>query len=477
MELGKLIKGLKEKRVIGNAGVDIKELCANSNTVQKGALFICLNGGTFDGHNFIRQAEIYGCVAILCERELDTCLTQVIVPDVRSAMCVIASEFYGNPAKNLKIIAVTGTNGKTTTTHLIKKILDGAGIKCGVIGTLGAFYGNEYIEQNLTTPDPIALYKILYKMAENKVKVVAMEVSAHALYYNKTHGLNFEVGVLTNFTQDHLDFFKSMDEYAKAKLKLFENDKCKFCIVNSDDELGVKILDGNKIISYGIYNPSDVFAIDVNCSDKGSKFVLNLFDVIFDVDLKLIGKFNVYNAMAAATASALVGAPTKDIEYGLNVAKTVSGRLEQVYAGEFNVFVDYAHTPDGLLKSISALKELTNRKVICVFGCGGNRDSEKRAIMGEISGKYADFTVITSDNPRYEEPMDIIFEIEKGVLKATKNYVIVQDRAEAIGYAVNYARRGDIVLIAGKGSEKYQEILGIKHVFNDKDIIKEILGD
>ncbi len=478
MELSELIKCVNVTKIIGDKKIEIKDVSTDSNSVQANSLFICINGQTFDGHDYIKQAENYGAVAIVTEREIQTSLTQVIVDDARHAMSIIASNFYRNPCEKLKIIGVTGTNGKTTTTHLIKRILEDSGISCGVIGTLGVFYNKKFIEPSLTTPDPLLLHKVLKEMVDDGVEVVAMEVSAHALYYGKLDGIKFEVGVLTNVTQDHLDFFKTMNEYKDAKMKLFKEGVCKYRLVNADDKAGLELTSrGHEIISYGIDNPSDVFAIDIKSGALGSKFVINLFDIIFEADIGLIGRFNVYNAMAAAAASALVGASIDRIEIGLNNVETVSGRLELVYNGDFFVFVDYAHTPDGLQKTISALKDFCDGKLICVFGCGGNRDKEKRAIMGAISGKYADFTVVTSDNPRYEEPMDIIYEVERGVLSKTRNYVIVQDRAEGIKYALNMAKRGDVVLVAGKGSEKYQEILGIKHVFNDKDTINEILGD
>lgn len=476
MKLKTLIKNLKYTKIIGSTELEIKDLAASSTLVTDGALFIALCGNTFDGNSFIRQAELYGAKAVITEKELTTTLTQIIVPNARKAMSFVSAEFYGRPSEKMKIIGVTGTNGKTTTTYIIKSILDSAGIKCGVIGTLGIVYDKVYVEPSLTTPDPIALHKTLAEMYKKGVKVVVMEVSAHALYYDKTNDVSFEVGVLTNFTQDHLDFFGNMEDYKKAKKKFFEKDRCKFKVVNSDDALGVELLsEDNKIISYGIENPSDVFAIDLVSDDFGSEFVLNLFDVIYDVDLSLIGNFNVYNAMAGATATALIGVPTEKIIRGLCSIKTVSGRLELVYKADFSVYIDYAHTPDGLEKTLSALKGICRGRLICVFGCGGNRDKEKRPLMGSISGKYADFTVITSDNPRFEEPMDVISSIEEGLLKETRNYVVVQERAEGIKYALDYAKKGDVVLIAGKGSEKYQEILGIKHVYNDKDTVKELV--
>ena len=313
-------------------------------------------------------------------------------------------------------------------------------------------------------------------MADAGVKCVIMEVSAHALYLNKTEGINFEVGVFTNLTQDHLDFFENMEKYKKAKLKLFEDNRCKFIVSNSDDETGHEIIKNSKnAVSYGINNPADVFAVNIKESDMGTEYFINLFDRVYEIKTPLIGKFIVYNSLAAATASALLGVKTDAAKNGLSDMKTVSGRMEKVYGEKFDVFIDYAHTPDGLKKSLESLKPLCKNRLICVFGCGGNRDVSKRRLMGRISGELADFTVITSDNPRYEEPMKIIGEIETGMLEVSKKYVIVQNRVEGIRYALEYAKDGDSVLIAGKGSEKYQEILGTKHMYNDKDTVREIM--
>ena len=476
MKLLDVIKGIGVKKVKGGTEKEITELVIDSNSVTPGSLYICLKGKDFDGHDFIGRAEKYGASAIMCDRETDTPLTQVIVEDTRAAMSLAAANFYGNPGNKLKLIAVTGTNGKTTTTHFITSILAGAGIKCGLIGTLGTYYADKYIEPSLTTPDPVILHKTLADMYESGVDTVVMEVSAHAAYHKKAYGLKFESAVFTNLTQDHLDFFGSMEEYKRAKFGFFRDNACKYIVTNSDDVAGAELAAQYKnAITYGIENPADVFAIKVAERKDGTTFVMNLFDRIFDVKLHLIGRFNVYNALAAATAAALFGVSTEKAAEGLSALKGVNGRLECVYTEKFSVYVDYAHTPDGLEKSLSALKKVCRGRLISVFGCGGNRDEKKRRVMGEVSGRLADFTVITTDNPRFEDAMDIIWEIEKGVLMHSSAYVIVQDRAEAVKYAVNSAGEGDVVLIAGKGAEKYQEVFGIKRPYNDKDTVEEIL--
>lgn len=478
MLLSKLIYGLKIKKIIGKTDIDIKNVIIDSKLSNKDALFICISGRGFDGHDFIKQAVKYGVSAIVCERECDANVTQIIVENTRIAMSVIAAEFYGHADKKMKIVGVTGTNGKTTTTYIIKNILDKAGVKCGVIGTLGIVYGKNHLEPTLTTPDPLELHRIFADMYKDGVKTVVMEVSAHALYWDKVEEINFEVGVFTNLTQDHLDFFDDIDTYKKAKMKMFEKGRCKFTVSNSDDPVGLEIINSvNNSVSYGIDNPADVFAVNINENDDGTDYFINLFDNVYEIKTPLIGKFNVYNSLAAATVCVLLGVKTNDCEKGLNKMCGVSGRMEKIYGGKFNIYVDYAHTPDGLKNSLSSIKNICNKRLICVFGCGGNRDESKRSIMGKISGQIADFTIITSDNPRFEEPMKIINDVEKGMLEVSKKYVIVQNREEAIKYAINYAKKGDTVLIAGKGSEKYQEILGVKHLYNDKDTVMEILRD
>ncbi|MBR5192585.1 MAG: UDP-N-acetylmuramoyl-L-alanyl-D-glutamate--2,6-diaminopimelate ligase [Clostridia bacterium] len=474
MKLKKLISSLKVKKIIGNVDIDITEIFIDSKSVTKNSLFVCIKGKRIDSHSLIKQVENFGAVAVITESKLDTSLTQIIVEDCRLALALVSAEYYGNVYEKMKIVGVVGTNGKTTTSHVIKNVLQKNGIKCGVIGTIGSYYTGKKIENNLTTPDPLELHKILKDMYDNGVEIVIMEVSAHAIALKKVENIKFEVGIFTNFSQDHLDYFSSMEEYKNVKKSFFKN--CKCIIANSDDEVGLEIIKENKgVISYGINNPSDVFAINLKCRLLNTSFVVNLFDQVYNVNTTLMGEFNVYNLLCSMTVCSILGVKLENVVKYTSEIEGVSGRLELISAKKPYVFIDYAHTPDGLENVLKTLKSLTKARVICVFGCGGNRDCGKRAKMGEISGKFADFTVITSDNPRFEEPMDIIYEIEKGILKETKNYVVVQDRVEGIKYALSVAQKNDIVLVAGKGCENYQEVLGIKHVYNDKTTIENLL--
>ncbi len=476
MNLQKLLEGVEIVKIIGKTDVEVSGVLTNSNALTKGSLFICINGLDYDGHDYVAQAEKFGAIAIVTQRQVSTSLTQIIVEDSRKAMSIIASNFYNNADKKIKLIGVIGTNGKTTTSYMIYNILKNNKIKCGLIGTNGVFYNDDFIETNLTTPDPLILHKIFFEMVEAGVETVVMEVSAHAIYLNKMVGLNFEAGVFTNLSQDHLDFFKDMNTYEKAKIKFFRENLCKCIVTNNDDQTGKKIGElFPKAITYAIDNPADVFAIDIEELQKSTKFIVNLFDCIFEVNLNLIGKFNIYNALAASTVTALYGIKPPKVIEGLQILDGVNGRLELVENQKSRIYIDYAHTPDGLEKVLRALKKTCKSKLICLFGCGGNRDKDKRKIMGEVSAKNADFTIITTDNPRFEDPMDIIHDIEKGVLKVNTNYIIVQDRKSAIEYALKKLEEGDTLLIAGKGCEKYQDVLGIKTPYNDKDIVNDFL--
>ncbi len=474
MKLKQIVSQIDYATVIGNGEVEIKGIAIDSKQVRRGQIFIALRGINTDGNDYIAEAIMRGAVAVVSEVTIvDLPVTLVVVNDARSSLAKICSAYYCHPEKSLKFIGVTGTNGKTTVTHLIKGILDKNGYKTGLIGTLGAYYGDNYSETSLTTPDPIELFSTLSDMVSAGVTHVIMEVSAHASRLKKLDGITFDIGVFTNLTQDHLDYFETIENYKQAKLEFLNLNKCKQIVTNVDDETGKEIALSIKCISYGVDNPSDVFAINIEESKNGLKFVVNLFDYVLKVETKLIGYFNVYNVMSALIASVMVGVSPQDAVNAIKGLERINGRLESLPSKNgVSVFIDYAHTPDGLSVSLKALRKITPNKLFCVFGCGGNRDTSKRAVMGEISGLNADFTVITSDNPRFEEPMDIIADVEKGIRKATKKYVIIQKRQDAVYYALSMAKKGDTVLIAGKGAEQYQDILGIKHPYNDKDTVK-----
>lgn len=479
MKLGDLIGELNIKQTYGSVDIDINGLCSDSAKVKKGDLFFCFAGGKTDSHEFAEESAKRGAAALICERKMDINVPQIIVDSGRDAMAPVARAYYGYADKNLKIYGVTGTNGKTTTTYMLDSIFRASGCRTGIIGTLGVSYADKFIVPELTTPDPIYLHSVLSDMVKNGIERVFMEVSAHALYFDKIAGIHFEAGIFTNCTQDHLDFFGNMKEYAVCKKRLFENGRCRYTVVNSDDPVGMEILAGaSRAVCYGIDNPADVFAVDIRESLDGVQYVINLFDELYEVRLNLPAVHNVYNSMAAAACAHLAGIKTSVIAKGLAQLSHVPGRLERVakYNGA-DIFVDFAHTPDGLEKSLASLKKLCRGKLYCLFGCGGNRDKGKRPLMGEVAGKYADFCIVTSDNPRYEDPYDIICDIEKGLKPTGKNYVTVSERDVATEYAIRLLGKDDILLVAGKGGEHYQEIMGIKHSYDDNTIIKRIIGE
>lgn len=490
MRLSKLLENLSEREIVYSGKHwerEITELSFDSRRIKQGALFFCLTGGNADGHDFARFAVKNGAVAVVVEKPLyalPVSVPQIVVENSRKALSKISSRFYGEPCEHLRVIGITGTNGKTTTAHMLASILQASGKKTGVIGTLGAKYDGREYPCDLTTPDPIALHKLFADMFLSGVEYVVMEVSAHALHYYKTDGIFFTACIFTNCTQDHLDFFSDMESYKSAKKRLFSNENCPLAILNGDDETGRKwgeerlltATEKEKTYFYGITEPADAFAVVTNERLNGSEFVLNVNDEICRVSLSMTGRHNVYNALAAATCAIALGVEILWVEKGLNALKVVKGRLERVstYQGA-EIFVDFAHTPDGLEKSLSALERHCKGRLICLFGCGGNRDKGKRPIMGQTVAKKCAFAVLTSDNPRYEDPLDILSDIERGYRRFSGKYVIVPNRERAIEYAIEHLREGDVLLVAGKGGERYQEIMGIKYEFNDNDIIEKIV--
>ena len=439
MNLENLIKNL-EAKVIGETNLDILDITYNSKKVKKGSLFVCLCGENSDGHDFAKDAERNGAAAILCEKQVQVNIPQIIVSSTRKALSKVFSCFYDNPQNKLKIIGLTGTNGKTTTSFLIKSILEESGKKVGLIGTQGAFIGKQFFQTGLTTPDPQLLFKLLKQMVDFGVEYVVMEVSAHALALDKTEGIVFEVGVLTNLTQDHLDFFKTMENYKRTKFKLFEGNKIKSAVLNFDDEFGRKLAETITVpfLSYSLNNPSDVFAAKIGNKNGKNKFIVNILDNVFDVESNLIGEFNIYNSLAAASVAAMLGCSTKQIKNGLEKLLGVEGRLNRFNLSNGVVaFIDFAHTPDGIEQALNAIRELNFKQIITVFGCSGNRDKDKRHKMGQIAEKLSDYVVLTTDNPRFENPELILDDIEIGMEKTAHTRFV--SREQAIEFALTLA--------------------------------------
>ena len=481
MEISDILKKQKVVKTIGEIkDLDIQKLACDTKNVSKSSLFFCLKGNVVDGHDFAQTAVDKGAVALVVEHPLDVDIPQIVVENTRGAMSVMAGNFYGNPRDKLKLIGVTGTNGKTTTTYILQSILKTAGYKVGVIGTIGVVIDDIDLPAQLTTPDPIELHAIFAQMVNKKVDYVVMEVSAHAIALDKMAGIICDVGILTNITQDHIDFFKTFDNYRKTKLSFISPEYCKQGVINIDDENCKKFVlhhlaDKSKfrICTYGLNNPSDVFALDYCFELSGTHYFLNLFDEISEVRTDLIGQFNLYNALGAGTACRLMGIKSEDIVKGLQTMQSVAGRFNVIdLGGGRSAILDYAHTPDGLSNILTSVRQITNGKVISVFGCGGNRDAVKRPIMGGISNSLADFTVITSDNPRLEEPSEIIRQVEEGAKEVNGNYLCVENRVEAIHYALSLLKSGDVAVISGKGAENYLDIGGVKYPYSDLETIK-----
>ncbi len=472
MKLEKLIENL-DANVVGETDHEIFDITYNSKEVTKGSLFVCIRGENSDGHDFAKDAEKNGAAAILCEKQVQVNIPQIVVSSTRKALSKVFSCLYDNPQNKLKIIGLTGTNGKTTTSFLIKSILEESGKKVGLVGTQGAFIGKQFFQTGLTTPDPQFLFKLLKQMVDFGVEYVVMEVSAHALSLDKTEGIVFEVGVLTNLTQDHLDFFKTMENYKHAKLKLFERNKIKSAVLNFDDEFGRELGETIDVpfLSYSLNNPSDVFAAKIGNKNGKNKFIVNILDNVFDVESNLIGEFNIYNSLAATSVAAMLGCSPKQIKSGLEKLSGVEGRLNRFNLSNGVVaFIDFAHTPDGIEKALNAIRELKFKQIITVFGCSGNRDKDKRHKMGQIAEKLSDYVVLTTDNPRFENPELILDDIEIGMEKTAHTRFV--SREQAIEFALTLAKKGDCVAILGKGAETYQDINAVHVPYNDFEVVK-----
>ena len=404
---------------------------------------------------------------------------QVLVNNGRAAMARIAEAFYGHPSRQMRMIGITGTKGKTTTTYLLQSICEKAGLKCGIIGSTGTVVEEQHLDSKLTTPDPIELQKMLRMMADEGVKVVCMEVSAHAIDMNRLDGMTFEVGCYTNLSQDHLDYFYTMERYFETKKQFFTSGMVKNAAMNADDETSAKLRDGIccPYITYGICVDADVFARDIEITEEGARFNVQLHGMTqIAIQMRMTGMFNVYNALAATSCALIMGIAPEKIKAGLEAVTRVPGRIEVLQTGTpYKVILDYSHSPDALENILKTVRQFTRNRVIAVFGCGGDRDKGKRPMMGEIGGRLADYCILTSDNPRTENPMVILAAIEKGIKPTGKAYEVIENRREAIKRALYMAEDGDVIVLAGKGHETYQEIMGIKRPFDEKVIVSDLL--
>jgi len=478
MKINELVKILPEVISIdGPLNMEINSVVDDSRQVKEGALFVAVTGDNFDGHDFIPEVIKRGAKAVIGEKPISLAKdkTYIRVNDSRKALAISSAWFYGFPGDKLRLIGVTGTSGKTTTTYLIRAMLEEVGATSGVIGTIRNIIKDRELPTSFTTPGSLKLNELFSQMVEQNVEYVVMEVSSHSLKLHRVEGLTFEVGVFTNLTQDHLDFHKTLEDYFWSKQKLFKQSKQ--AVINIDDKSGTRLLDIIDIpaTTYGIENPARLMAQNIRQTMEGVYYDLVYQDEKYPVFYGVPGRFSVYNSLSALAVGITLGFPIDSLINALKKVKGVPGRFEPVENDKgFTVLVDYAHKPDSLKNVLLTIKEFCKGNIITVFGCGGDRDREKRPIMGKIATELSDYTIITSDNPRSEDPEAIIRQIESGVVG--RNYQKITDRRKAIQQALLMAKKGDTVLIAGKGHETYQIIGDKKLHFDDKEVVKEFLS-
>ena len=480
MNLQRLLQGVDILSSTGGLDKDIAGVASDSRAVEPGYAFVCYDGVNVDGHTFIPQAVQNGATTIIGKKPqpVPPGVTYIQTPNGRIAFSVIAANWYGNPANRLKLIGITGTNGKTSTAHLAHSIFKAAGLKSGFMGTVGTSYANVFVEPTITTLEPLTLHELFRDIADAGVEYVIMETSSQGLAQHRLAGLTFETAVFTNLTQDHLDYHDTMEEYLNAKMMLFQqlNPDNGLAILNADDPASDSIRGqiNPPSLTFGVEGPADFSVSNVESTLKRLSFVANTPKGKISANLRLLGDYNLYNALAAIGIGLHHDCSIEAIQTGLE-STVVPGRFELVDRGQpFAVVVDYAHTPDGLENLLTAARKITQGSLICVFGCGGDRDRGKRPKMGNISATIADHSVITSDNPRTEEPDTILTDIVEG-LPDDASYDLIQDRRTAIGHAIQLAKGGDLVTIAGKGHEPYQEINGVRFDFDDREVAAEFL--
>lgn len=486
MRLVDLMEGLTCKVIQGDVNIEIAGIEYDSRRIEPGCLFVCMPGSKTDGHLYVNSAAERGAVAYLVEKPVEVPDNQTVieVENTRAILPELAARFYGRPSRQLRVIGVTGTNGKTTTTHLIKAILEEAGHRVGLIGTLYASWNGRQETIANTTPESLDIERFMRRVVDEGGDYVVMEVSSHALDIGRVREIDFNVGVFTNLTQDHLDYHQTFARYLEAKSRLFKGIEVRegnFAVVNVDDDSWTELLRDVRIpiVTYGIDRHAAILAEEAEITAAGSRFTVRYPDGILKIRLRLAGLFNVYNALASIAFAVQEGVPADKIETALAKVKGVPGRFESVDEGQdFAVIVDYAHTPDGLENVLKTARAIVEHRLITVFGCGGDRDRGKRPIMGRIAASLSDFCIVTSDNPRSEEPMDIINEILEGVRQVEgAHYAVVPDRRDAIFHAIQLAGKGDLVMIAGKGHEDYQIIKGQVLPFDDRQVARECLRE
>ena len=482
MRLNELLKNVESLNIIGDVNVEITGVNIDSRRIEKGHLFVAIPGTVTDGHKFIPKAIELGAAAVLCEiipEEKTAGVTYIKVASTEDAVGKVATLFYGDPSRKLKLVGVTGTNGKTTIATLLYNMFRKFGHKCGLLSTVCNYIEGEAIPADHTTPDPIELNRLLAQMVDAGCEYAFMECSSHAIAQKRIGGLKFAGGLFTNLTRDHLDYHKTFENYRDAKKAFFDGlDKDAFAITNADDKNGMIMVQNCKaqVKTYSTRTMADFKAKIIECHFEGMYLDINGKEV----GVQFIGKFNVSNLLAVYGAAVMLGKKPEDILLILSTLKSVNGRLEPIHSPEgYTAIVDYAHTPDALENVLNAIHEVLNGngKVITVCGAGGNRDKGKRPIMAQKAVKQSDKVIITSDNPRFEEPQDIINDMLAGLdQKQMKKVLSIVDRREAIRTACMLAEKGDVILIAGKGHEDYQEIKGVKHHFDDKEVVKEIFN-
>lgn len=479
MKLKELLKGIQYDVIKGTEDIEISKLEYDDRKIKSNDVFFCISGFVVDGHKFASSASAKGAAAVICEKEVETLenTTIIKVKNTRSALSLAASNFYDEPSQKLKMIGITGTNGKTTSTYMIKAILEEAGYKVGLVGTIANYIGSKKIPSHRTTPESLELQGLFNDMVMEKVTHCVMEVSSHSLSLDRVYGVKFHEGIFTNLTQDHLDFHKTFENYYNAKLRLFKNSET--TIINSDDEYGRRVYEdikGSKV-TYGLSEECDLYADNIQMHARGIEFDLCYHKKSIHIMLNIPGRYNIYNALGSAAACIGEGATLEQVKRGLERV-FVPGRCEIVtkdYNLGFEVIVDYAHTPDGLENILKTAREFTKGRLITVFGCGGDRDKTKRPIMGEIAASLSDIAIVTSDNPRTEEPGDIIKDILAGI--KVSNYIVDENRREAIKEAIKIAKKDDVIVVAGKGHEDYQILKDKTIHFDEREIIAEIIKE